>query len=422
MAANERIKKYLEAGTVFGQVTRARAEEIVKELVSGGDIQRGQAQEWVDNLVDRSRKTSEQVLELVRHEVSAQLSRIDSSAVENLANQVADILKRSAEAGRSATAGATTQATNRAQSVRKSATKSAKSATKTAKSTATNTAKAARKAAESVSPSGRKKTPAKKATSASAPKKTAAKKAAAKKTATKKTAAKKTAAKKTAARRPARADQAPEQRASAAARYRARSARPGRHPDRSARGHHLWAGGRVRNAGGQGGSPGCPERARRGARTAGPLRQPRWREARRSPDPVRHRRDGSARARCRRINRRLHPLPPPARGRDGLRGGRRPRPAGPAHPDRPSGHRAGEGQRSLLDARGAEPGGPGLCRVFDRHGRPLLHLAGHRGSRPHRTRRHRPGRPGSSGQAPVRGRESRRGPGEGRRPGPRRVA
>ena len=189
MAANERIKKYLETGTVLGQVTRARAEEIVKELVSGGDIQRGQAQEWVDNLVDRSRKTSEQVLELVRHEVSSQLSRIDSSAVENLARQVADILKRSAEAGRSATAGATTQATNRAQSARKSATKSAKSATKTAKATATNTAKAARKAAESVSPSGRmKKTPAKRSASASAPKKTAAKKAPAKKTPGKKTA------------------------------------------------------------------------------------------------------------------------------------------------------------------------------------------------------------------------------------------
>src|ERR1022692_614009 len=118
MATNERIKKYLEAGTVLGQVTRARAEEIVKELVSGGDIQRGQAQEWVDNLVDRSRKTSEQVLELVRHEVSAQLSRIDSSVVESLANQVADILKRSAEAGRSATAGATTQATARAKPAR----------------------------------------------------------------------------------------------------------------------------------------------------------------------------------------------------------------------------------------------------------------------------------------------------------------
>jgi polyhydroxyalkanoate synthesis regulator phasin len=157
MAGNERIKKYLEAGTVFGQVTRARAEEIVKELVSAGDIQRGQAQEWVDNLVERSRKTSEQLLDLVRHEVSSQLSRIDSSSVEGIANQVADILKRSAEAGRSATAGATTQATK----------------------TAKKTAKAARGAAEKVNPSGRKKkAPAKKPAAKKAPaKKVAAKKA-----------------------------------------------------------------------------------------------------------------------------------------------------------------------------------------------------------------------------------------------------
>ena len=97
MASNERIKKYLDAGTVLGQVTRARAEEIVRELANAGDIQRGQAQEWVDNLVERSRKTSEQILDLVRHEVSAQLSKIDASTLETLANQVADLLKRSAE-------------------------------------------------------------------------------------------------------------------------------------------------------------------------------------------------------------------------------------------------------------------------------------------------------------------------------------
>ena len=45
MASNERIKKYLDAGTVLGQVTRARAEEIVRELASAGDIQREQTQE-----------------------------------------------------------------------------------------------------------------------------------------------------------------------------------------------------------------------------------------------------------------------------------------------------------------------------------------------------------------------------------------
>src|SRR5580698_1772634 len=99
MPSNERVRKYLEAGTVLGQVTRARAEEIVKELVSAGDIQRESAQEWVDNLVDRSRKTSEHLLETVRREVAAQLSKIDSSALESLAGQVSELLKRSADAG-----------------------------------------------------------------------------------------------------------------------------------------------------------------------------------------------------------------------------------------------------------------------------------------------------------------------------------
>ncbi len=110
MASNERIKKYLDAGTVLGQVTRARAEEIVRELANAGDIQRDQAQEWVDNLIERSRKTSEQILELVRHEVSAQLQKIDSASLEALAGQVADLLKRTASAGRTATADVAAQA------------------------------------------------------------------------------------------------------------------------------------------------------------------------------------------------------------------------------------------------------------------------------------------------------------------------
>jgi polyhydroxyalkanoate synthesis regulator phasin len=159
----------VEAGTVFGQVTRARAEEIVRELVSAGDIQRGQAQEWVDNLVDRSRKTSEQVLELIRHEVASQLKKIDASSLEAIAERVSEVLKRSAEAGRAATHDATRQAGK--------------------------TAKAARAAAKKVTPSGRsaKKAPAKKAAAKKAPaKKAAAKKAPAKK----KAAAKKAPAKK----------------------------------------------------------------------------------------------------------------------------------------------------------------------------------------------------------------------------------
>jgi len=129
MVSNERIRKYLEAGTVLGQVTRARAEEIVKELASAGDIQREQTQEWVDNLVERSRKTSEQILELIRHEVSTQLSKIDATALETLAGQVSDLLKRSAAAGRNATADAAAHAAKGAQAARDAAEKVAPSGT-----------------------------------------------------------------------------------------------------------------------------------------------------------------------------------------------------------------------------------------------------------------------------------------------------
>jgi polyhydroxyalkanoate synthesis regulator phasin len=144
MASNERIRKYLDAGSVLGQVTRGRAEEIVRELVNAGEIPRGQAQEWVDTMVERSKKTSENLLELVRREVHTQLSKIDSASVEQIANQVAEVLKKSAEVGRNATAGATRQATQAAKDATAGATKAAKDAT----AGATKVAKEARQQAE----------------------------------------------------------------------------------------------------------------------------------------------------------------------------------------------------------------------------------------------------------------------------------
>jgi polyhydroxyalkanoate synthesis regulator phasin len=203
MASNDRIKKYLDAGTVLGQITRARAEEIVRELVSAGDIQREQAQEWVDSLVDKSRKTREQWLETVRHEVRAQLSKIDTPALEALAAQVADVLKRSASVGRAVTADMSEKAAKGAHAAREHA------------------RDAARKATPSV---GRKKAPAKKApaaTKAAAKKAAPAKKAAAtKKTAAKKAAPSKKAAatKKTATKKTAPAKKAPAKKAAPAPR------------------------------------------------------------------------------------------------------------------------------------------------------------------------------------------------------------
>jgi polyhydroxyalkanoate synthesis regulator phasin len=160
MASNERIRKYLDAGTVLGQVSRGRAEEIVRELVNAGDIQRSQTQEWVDNLVERSHKSSEQVLELVRHEVASQLEKIDPRSLESIANQVAEVLKKSAKAGRNATKDVTSRAGKAAKDATNKAGQTAKGVTaqagKTAKgvtSQAGKTATRARDAATSVAPS-----------------------------------------------------------------------------------------------------------------------------------------------------------------------------------------------------------------------------------------------------------------------------
>ncbi|HEV3131347.1 MAG TPA: histone H1-like repetitive region-containing protein [Acidimicrobiales bacterium] len=159
MANKDPFQKYLDAGIAFTNMTRAKAEELVQELVRSGEFQGSDARAWVDDLVERSRKGREALLAQVRHEVSRQLESVGITSLEDLAKQVATLLGRSAEAGRAATTGK----------------------------------KAAGKKAAG------KKSPAKK----SAGKKTAAKKAAAKKSPAKTAAAKKAAAKKSPAKKAA---------------------------------------------------------------------------------------------------------------------------------------------------------------------------------------------------------------------------
>jgi polyhydroxyalkanoate synthesis regulator phasin len=74
MEQNEVFRRYLDLGAAFTHVTRERAEELMKELVRLGELQREQAQGWVDDVLDRSRKNTEALLDLIREEVSRQLS------------------------------------------------------------------------------------------------------------------------------------------------------------------------------------------------------------------------------------------------------------------------------------------------------------------------------------------------------------
>ena len=76
MAQSDILKRYIDSGLAFTAMTQARAEALVKELVKAGEVQAEQAREAVSDLVERSRKNSEQLLETVRREVKEQITSL----------------------------------------------------------------------------------------------------------------------------------------------------------------------------------------------------------------------------------------------------------------------------------------------------------------------------------------------------------
>ena len=75
----------MDAGLAFTQMTRSRARAIVQDMVRAGELQREQTQEWVDDLLERSRKNTEQMLELVRKEVREQLGSMGLATKDDIA-------------------------------------------------------------------------------------------------------------------------------------------------------------------------------------------------------------------------------------------------------------------------------------------------------------------------------------------------
>lgn len=96
MAKNDNLKRYLDAGVAFTQMTRERAEAIVQELVDSGELRRKEAQKRIEQLVERSQKNTDELLEIVRREVAEQLKNLG----------LGDIAERTGLAGKDETKGA----------------------------------------------------------------------------------------------------------------------------------------------------------------------------------------------------------------------------------------------------------------------------------------------------------------------------
>jgi polyhydroxyalkanoate synthesis regulator phasin len=103
VAPRDGFQKYLDAGIAFTTLTRAKAEELVQELVQSGEFQGSDARARVDELLERSRKGREAFAAQVRKEVTHQLESVGITSLEDLANQVAALIGRTAEAGKVAT-------------------------------------------------------------------------------------------------------------------------------------------------------------------------------------------------------------------------------------------------------------------------------------------------------------------------------
>ena len=76
MAETNVLKRFLDAGVAFTQMTQTRAEAIVKDLVSAGELQTNQTQAAVNELLERSRQNTERLLEQVRKDIQAQVGNL----------------------------------------------------------------------------------------------------------------------------------------------------------------------------------------------------------------------------------------------------------------------------------------------------------------------------------------------------------
>ena len=85
------------------QITRARAEELVHELIQTGEVETTRAQDWVEDLVKTSRERSDTLLSTVRGEVRHQLADLGITNMDDLVHRVAEMLDQAETAARRAT-------------------------------------------------------------------------------------------------------------------------------------------------------------------------------------------------------------------------------------------------------------------------------------------------------------------------------
>ena len=90
MPANTMLKRLLDAGMQFSEMSQSAAEKLVAELTQTGQVRRKDAEQTVQQLVDRGRASTEQFMSAVQAEVSKQLGRF-ADRIDDVEDRIEDL-------------------------------------------------------------------------------------------------------------------------------------------------------------------------------------------------------------------------------------------------------------------------------------------------------------------------------------------
>ena len=86
MARDDRFKKAQQAGADWLETARVRAEEFLRELSQATDTTQGRAQGALDDLLEGSKKGTEQIVSSIRNEIASQLGLLGLATKADLAD------------------------------------------------------------------------------------------------------------------------------------------------------------------------------------------------------------------------------------------------------------------------------------------------------------------------------------------------
>ncbi len=105
------------------ELTRHRAEQIVRDLVQRGDVRREQASAAVREIMDASKQSRQELVRFVRDEIRAQVANLGVASkrdVERLERRIARLESQGRTATKRSTAKKSTRRSTKATSQRKS--------------------------------------------------------------------------------------------------------------------------------------------------------------------------------------------------------------------------------------------------------------------------------------------------------------